>query len=463
MSFVRRLCYLGLFAVMIVPIFTSAAQDAQETGEIAGFWHTKGYAWLFDISPANVRAYQVTEATCVLVFESEDLTYEPQSVVVHDAQFPGIASLLADPSDVLLELEANPDLLRFDNDGVTPIFAERVDGLPAACSETAPDGDSPEVNFEHFWSMFAENYAFFDLYDIDWDSVYETYRPQVNAETTNTELFEMFQSMLAGIPDAHINLIASIFQNYSPGQYAEWTLEEDGDIVVEYAALVVENYLIDEPQIVANEQIIYGHLSDTIGYINLLSMQEFSTDGDDLAALESAMEAIVADLADVETIVVDVRFNPGGTDQNAVFIAGYFAPESTLAFSKAVWDGQAFVELGDVLIEPAEDEHFTQDVYLLTSNYTTSAGEVFTMTMNALPQVTTVGETTQGAFSDILPVFLPNGWLVTLSNERYTAYDGQVYEGPGLQPTVEVAMSPEALAAGDDPVIERVLELIGAP
>ena len=31
--------------------------------------------------------------------------------------------------------------------------------------------------------------------------------------------------------------------------------------------------------------------------------------------------------------------------------------------------------------------------------------------MTALPQVTTLGETTQGAFSDLLFVFLPNGWF----------------------------------------------------
>ena len=171
------------------------------------------------------------------------------------------------------------------------------------------------------------------------------------------------------------------------------------------------------------------------------------------------MTAIVKDLADTKTIVMDVRFNGGGDDANALFIAGYFAEQKTLAFSKRAWDGSTFLEKHDIFIEPGRGTHLTQDVYLLTSNYTTSAGETFILAMNALPQVTSMGETTQGAFSDILLVFLPNGWLVTLSNEEYASHNGTVYEGIGIPPKIEELMSSDALAEGRDPVIDRVLEV----
>ena len=229
-------------------------------------------------------------------------------------------------------------------------------------------------------------------------------------------------------------------------------------MVAAYLDLIGETYLTDAKAL-ANDNIVYGHLSETMGYINIVAMQEFSEDGDDIAALEIAMTTIVKELADVETIVIDVRFNGGGDDANAVFIAGYFAEQKTLAFSKRAWDGRTFLEKHDIFIEPAAGTRFTQDVYLLTSNYTTSAGEVFTLTMNVLPQVTTIGETTQGAFSDILLVFLPNGWLVTLSNEEYAAHDGTVYEGLGIPPQIEQLMSADDLAEGRDAVIDRVLEL----
>ncbi|PFG52567.1 MULTISPECIES: hypothetical protein [unclassified Marinobacter] len=39
-----------------------------------------------------------------------------------------------------------------------------------------------------------------------------------------------------------------------------------------------------------------------------------------------------------------------------------------------------------------------------------------------------IGEPTQGILSDTLERHLPNGWHLTLSNEIYRAYDGQLYE-----------------------------------
>lgn len=352
--------------------------------------------------------------------------------------------------------------LLFDEGGAAPISAVRADSLPAPCADGLEYSNDPETNFEVFWHMFNENYAFFDLYEVDRNAVYDTQRPQITAETSQGDLFQSLQSSLAGLTDAHINLVASPLLVYTPGQYAEWTQNQDESVIEAYVELIAEHYLIDEPHLLANDQILYGRLTETVGYINFLSMHEFSDTGEDRAALETAMATLVTEFADVETIVIDVRFNPGGADVNAVLIAGYFTEATPLAFSKQVWDGEAFLEPHDIMIEPAVGAHFTQEVYLLTSNYTTSGGEVFTMTMTALPQVTTAGEATQGAFSDILPVILPNGWLVTLSNERYSSHDGQVYEGLGVPPMIEEPMQAEALEVGVDPIIDRVLRLIAS-
>jgi hypothetical protein len=443
----------------LTSISITSAQGAAD--EIAGIWRTEGYAWVFDISSTSVNAYQVTATTCIAVIQSEDITYASDSVVVHQAQFPGLAALLDDPSDVNLTLDN--DRLVFDDGAIVPLYATRIDALPASCADGSDETNDPEVNFGAYWKIFAENYAFFDLYGVDWQTVYDTYRPQVTADTTDEELFDILQSTLSesGITDAHVNIIASPTMVFSAGQYADWTQDQDDEVIASYASLIAEKYLIDEPKMLANDQIIYRHLSPTVGYINLLSMYQFSPDGDDLAALADVMPVIQADLADTDTIVIDVRFNPGGSDANAVYIAGYFTDESTLAFSKQAWEGTKFLDLHDVTIEPVDNPHFAQPkVYLLTSNFTTSAGEVFTMTMTALPQVTTVGETTQGAFSDILPVFLPNGWFATLSNERYVSHDGQVYESLGIPPAVEAPMSYEALQAGSDPVLDYILSQI---
>ncbi len=445
----RSLMALGVF------LLTVSIGSAQNSADVSGIWRTAGYAWTFEITPTAVTAYQVTDTTCVLVFKTNDVVYEGDTITAKNAQFPGVAALLDDPSDFTLALEG--DTLLFDSSGVVPLVASRVETLPASCADGVEASSDPGTVFEVFWHMFAENYAFFDLYGVDWQAVYETYRPQVTAETTDEALFDVLEQALTGLNDAHINLIASPTQVYSGGQYAEWTQDQDDAVVAAAVDLITEKY-VQDAKVLANETILYGHLSETVGYINVLAMQGFGEEGQDIAAIDEAMLTIAQDLADTDTIVVDVRFNGGGDDANAIAIASYFADEKRLAFSKAAWDGRAFLEAHDIFVEPAIGARFTQDVYLLISNYTTSAGEVFVLAMGALPQVTRVGETTQGAFSDILPVFLPNGWFLTLSNERYAAHDGVVYEGPGIPPQREAPMSSEALQSGKDPVLDFVLD-----
>ena len=77
---------------------------------------------------------------------------------------------------------------------------------------------------------------------------------------------------------------------------------------------------------------------------------------------------------------------------------------------------------------------FLGPVYLLTSDVTLSAGEVFALYMRALPNVIQVGGNTRGAFSDMIEKPLPNGWTLSLSAEVYRDPQGQSYEAQGLPP-----------------------------
>ncbi len=81
-------------------------------------------------------------------------------------------------------------------------------------------------------------------------------------------------------------------------------------------------------------------------------------------------------------------------------------------------------------------ETYARPVRLLTSRRTGSAAEILTLALSALPQVTRIGEPTLGILSDNLYKRLPNGWEVGLSNERYEAPGGELYEGRGIPPHV---------------------------
>jgi len=85
---------------------------------------------------------------------------------------------------------------------------------------------------------------------------------------------------------------------------------------------------------------------------------------------------------------------------------------------------------------PHQGMVYLKPVYLLTSELTASAAEVFTLRMRELPHVVQVGETTQGVFSDSTEKGLPNGWILAMSTETYRDPAGRNYEGAGLAPAI---------------------------
>jgi carboxyl-terminal processing protease len=133
-------------------------------------------------------------------------------------------------------------------------------------------------------------------------------------------------------------------------------------------------------------------------------------------------------------MIVDVTQNRGGDDRIARTIASRFTDRKRLAYIKHTkgGDAQAFY------LYPAGSRPFLKPVYLMTSQLTGSAAEVFALAMHALPNVSQVGRRTGGALSDQLKTPLPNGWLLMLSNEIYLDPFGHLYESRGVPPDREI-------------------------
>ncbi len=139
-------------------------------------------------------------------------------------------------------------------------------------------------------------------------------------------------------------------------------------------------------------------------------------------------------------------------------IAARFAAKRALGYSKYAGDTRAATPQA-VYIEPVEPR-YTGPVYLLTSNVTVSAAEIFTMAMRALPNVTHVGQTTRGALSDVLTKGLPNGWQVTLSNEIYLDNAGNAWEGRGVPPTIAIDVFDEKTGEAPRTHLQAVRSII---
>nr|WP_255482507.1 S41 family peptidase [Rhodanobacter sp. MP7CTX1] len=182
--------------------------------------------------------------------------------------------------------------------------------------------------------------------------------------------------------------------------------------------------------------LVWGKLKGNIGYLAINKMAGFRQDSDlagDRSLLGPALDRALADLQDTSSLVLDISHNMGGDDEISSDIAARFADRARKAYSKQAFRGGTVQWFETV---PHQGARYLKPVYLLTSELSASATEVFAIRMRGLPNVVQVGETTQGIFSDSTEKGLPNGWVLAMSTEIYRDPHGRNYEGSGLSPVV---------------------------
>ena len=333
----------------------------------------------------------------------------------------------------------------------------REPSRPAEC-ESYQATDDPEHNFEIFWNTFEENYAFFHIHNVDWHAAYKVYRPRITPETSPEELLEIFGEMVAPLRDYHV----SIRTKKKRISHSGYRLRDKVDEVWE---LVRSKYLKGNYNTRLN-QLSYGKLDEKTGYLRIRRMARFTlhhptTREETLRLLQQAMDAVLESFQGVEKVILDVRFNGGGSDPPARYFAERFTDRRRLAYSKQARHGDynEFTPMMESYIEPKGKSQFTGKVVVLINGASGSATEIFAECVQALPHVTIVGENTEGAFSDNLMKTLPNGWVLSLSNEAYYNYEGVCLEGVGVPPHIEVPLTLEDLDKGRDLALDKAMNL----
>ena len=431
----------GFIAIILLlffslPVWNGRQAHAQQAKAVAldGIWRLRGYGKILHIHQGNYTNYDITEISCVP---------ESQGTLKDFRQRYG-----------RLAIDDSGQLTLFTIGGITRYTYDRLNTLPEHCQNDRASGSKdPEFNFEVFCHVFEENYPFFKLHNVDWDGIYKTYRPRVTAKTTDDELFEIFSEVIKASHDPHVSLRGGgkwiggakpdALALHNQQEFASEKPEDRFFKSLEKLRSVMKNdYLNADCRTAANDFIVWGKIKPNIGYLNIFVMGDYAGIGasreDSLVVLKTTMDQVMEYFRSVEAVVVDVRFNTGGYDGLAMMIANRFADRRRLAFTTKAVYGQGFTEPQEFYVRPEGDFQFTGPTFLLTSERTVSAAEVFVLCMMAYPHVTRVGGTTAGALSDALTKRLPNGWRLEISNQVCEAADGRVYEGVGIPPQVEV-------------------------
>lgn len=429
---------------------------------LQGVWRSQGYGKVLLIESDQYTLFEETRISCRELFHG---TLEQLGHYYEDPQVsPGGQSFSAHRVS-----------------GVARIHFRRLKALPAtAALSKQHEPMDPELNFEIFWHTFNEQYALFDLKGVDWDQAYRTYRPRIDADSSRETLFATMAAMLRPLKDGHIRL-HSPWGHYNAGaqpalyKRLEKELEDGnddreltsylGDLHEWLHDVIHEDYLASHVSRGGHRQLEWGRLNSAVGYLNVRAMAgqsgRIGHPEKDLEATDRAMQTALAELGALPNLVVDVRTNGGGYDGVALRIAGYLMARKRLAFTKSARHGKGFTGKQPIHVHPTEGPTFGGNLFVLTSELTASAAEIFVLALLQHPRLTLIGEPTQGILSDTLERHLPNGWHLTLSNEVYEAYDGQLYEDVGIPPHIRLPhLGRRGREAGRDPMLDRVLKLV---
>jgi len=312
--------------------------------------------------------------------------------------------------------------------------------------------NTPVNNFEMLWGDIDKMYGGFAVKDIDWDSLYDVYRPQVNNNTSDAELYNIFSKMLGQLDDNHVSLIPT---NTGLPVYQSGIVGRLGTFTDFRLSAIADNYIDSLKRY--SSTILYGTLKGNVGYILLGGMEE------GIGTYEKAFDFLLDYLKDTDGIIVDVRNNPGGIDQESVYIAGRFATGTKTGFKFRLKNGPEhddFTPFYEYTVSPQGKTQYTKAVAVMTHRFTISAAETFTLAMRQYNHVTIVGDTTSGAFSDMISRELPNGWIYSISIGDWRSADGTSYEGIGVPPDVLVQNDSTDIANGRDEALEKAIALL---
>lgn len=435
--------------------------SAQNFTNLQGVWRSQGYGKILLIEGDQYTLFEETTISCRKLD----------------------TGAIAELSHYYEDLVLSPGGKAFNAHragGVARVSFRHLGGLPATVAESMRhDPEDPEYNFEIFWRTFNEQYALFELKSVAWDQAYHTYRPHINARTSRETLFASMAAMLRPLKDGHIR-VSTPWSHYSagaqPALYQRLTQElEDasddrelasylGDLNEWLRDVIHDDYLASGMRHAGNRLVEWGRLNDAIGYMNIRAMAgQSGKTGEpaaDVSVIDTVMHSVLADVGELPNLVVDLRSNGGGYDGVALRLAAYLIDRKRLAFTKSARHGSGFTGKQSVHVVPAS-ETYSGNLFVLTSELTASAAEIFVLALLQHPRLTLIGEPTQGILSDTLERHLPNGWHLTLSNEIYRAYDGQLYEDVGIPPHIHLHyLDRKGREEGKDPMLERVLKLV---
>lgn len=307
--------------------------------------------------------------------------------------------------------------------------------------EAALASTDPKENFEYLWQECKEKYAYFDLKNINWDSVRTVYDAKLYPDMSEDSLFQVLGGMLRELRDDHANLISDFNVSFYGLEYLAQD-NFDWRILVDH--YLPRDYYISGPfshAFLAHQEIGYLRLSTFTGTID-----------------ESNLDYILDRYRDTKGLIIDIRENGGGAIADVYTLLSRFIAEETLVYYSRIKTGTGqndFSPPQPVIVAPYSGIRYSKKVVMLTDRGTYSAGSLLALGAKALPNVILVGDTSGGGLGMPNGGQLPNGWIYRFSITQSLTLDQNPDFENGVPADIPVLLDWTDLST--DEILERAM------
>jgi carboxyl-terminal processing protease len=203
--------------------------------------------------------------------------------------------------------------------------------------------------------------------------------------------------------------------------------------------------------VIVQREVIERDLADgTIGYIRVTGFSD--------NAAEQFHQALATDIeSHRDKLILDLRGNPGGYVTAARRITSEFLDSGPIFWEEFAGGRQEETDAasGGVATDKAVE------LIVLIDRGSASASEIVAGALQDRDRATLVGETTFGKGTVQQWIELTDTGALKLTIARWLTPDKHWINGVGIVPDVAVEL-PDNLPAGDDPVLDKAVELLGA-
>jgi len=175
-------------------------------------------------------------------------------------------------------------------------------------------------------------------------------------------------------------------------------------------------------------------------------------------------------LNDLKGMILDLRFNMGGNDQNAYKILSRLISNRV---KKSTWKTREYIPFYQAWgrseewhegkpeeIEPSPMKNYLGPLIVLIGPYTCSAAEDFLVPLVDSKRAILIGENTAGSTGQPLQIKLPGGGLLAVCTVRNSFPDGKEFVGFGIQPDIVVQPKQTDIFRQRDPVLDKAIDTI---